>query len=52
MDGIGVLEGFVFEGEGLMVGFGRVEDVETDNTGTVLATGLAIGPINPFRLGH
>ena len=50
MDGIGVLEGLVFEGEGLVEGFGGVEDEETDDKGTGLAMGLAIGPI-ATRLG-
>lgn len=35
MDGIGIMEGLVFEGERLVVGFNGVDDVESDYAGTV-----------------
>jgi len=36
MNGIGVFQGDVFEGERLMEGFNGIENVEADDTGTVV----------------
>jgi len=35
VNGIGVFQGYVFEGERLVEGFDGIENVETDDTGAV-----------------
>lgn len=51
MDGIRILEGFVLEGERLMIRFDGVDDVESDDAGTVWQLVLAGAILGDFDRG-